>query len=117
MTVFQSGYYSKGFTFTQASNGAALNITGWTFHAQFRTSLTDPTVQLDLTTANGGFAVTDGVNGRVELRITKTQAALLPKGKLVFDVFRTDAGAAPNGTDPVFQFSGSLQVGQAVTRP
>lgn len=108
--AYQSTYVVKPFLFTQG--GVPINITGWVFRAQFRltTDSADPAL-LELTTANGGFAVTDGPGGRLEMRITSTQMNTLPAGTIHFDVMRTDATPGP-----IRQFGGKMKVRKPVTR-
>lgn len=107
--AYQATYYAKVFVFKQ--NGVPINISGWTFRAQFRAQVTDTAVLLELTTANTGFAITDAVNGKVEMRITSAQLNAMPVAVAVFDVMRTDASPGP-----LRLFGGKLKVKQPVTR-
>lgn len=108
MAIYQGTQYSKSFQVVNSA-GAAVNITGWEFEAMFR-DRNDTEVVLTLTTADGGFTVTDGAAGEFTMLITAAQTAELPKAKLVFDVLRTE------GSDPVFFFAGKILVKQPVTR-
>jgi hypothetical protein len=103
-TIYQGTAHTIGFVFT------GQNITGWQFQASFKESRNDTTALVTLSTGNGGFVVTDGAAGRVEMRLTPTQTELLPVGRVVYDVLRTDLA---NG--PVYYFGGDLKVKQAVT--
>jgi hypothetical protein len=109
MPVYQGTYYAVSFTFKD-SDDAVINITGYTFEADFKESRTDTAALVSLTTANGGFVVTDGPNGMMEMRLTAVQTALLPVGRIVFDVLRTDPASSP-----VYQFGGSFRVKRPVT--
>lgn len=111
MPAFQSDYYVRGFVLKDSNTAAPVDITGWALQAQVRENLDDVTALLDLTTANGGLAITSGVGGRFEIRITAVQTALLPVGRVVFDVRRTDITPGP-----LWLFGGSFKVKQPVTR-
>lgn len=110
MAAYQGTYYSKTFVFKDAETLEPLDITTWEFESTLRDRL-DTAELLTLTTANGGWAVTDGANGEAELRITALQTADLPVAKLVFDVLRTDASPGP-----VWLFAGRFSVKRPVTR-
>lgn len=110
MPAFQSDYYARGFVLKDRTTALPTNITGWALQAQIRENL-DEAVLLDLTTANGGLVITSGTGGRLEIRITAAQTALLPVGRVLFDVRRT--GITPG---PLWLFGGSFKVKQPVTR-
>jgi hypothetical protein len=103
-TIYQATAHTIGFVFT------GQNITGWQFQSSLKESRNDTAALVTLSTGNGGFVVTDGPNGRVEMRLTAAQTELLPLGRVVYDVLRTDQA---NG--PVYYFGGDLKVKQAVT--
>jgi hypothetical protein len=109
MAAYQGTYYTKTFAFKD-SDGVAVDITGWEFSADLRDRL-DTEELLTLTTANGGFAVTDGAAGLMVMSITADLTADLPVGTLVFDVLRTDISPGP-----VWLFAGKFKVRQPVTR-
>jgi hypothetical protein len=109
MPVYQGTYYAVGFNFVD-SNNVAVDITGWTFDADIKDNRTDTTALVNLTTANGGFVVTDGPNGRVEMRISAVNTALLPIGGMVFDVLRTDVASGPT-----YLFGGRFKVRRPVS--
>lgn len=110
MAIYQGDFYAARFKFADNA-GVAINITGWTFQAMLRAALADPAPLLTLTSANGGFLILDGPNGRLQLQITGTQALALPAGRVLFDVQRTDIIPGPT-----FQFGGYFLVKQPVTR-
>jgi hypothetical protein len=110
MAIYQSAAYTAQFTIND-QDGNPVNITGWLFHSMFRAELDDDPPLLDLSSANGGWVMLDPVNGRVQMQITKVQAATLPLGRVIFDVMRTDPALSP-----VYLFSGRVKVKEAVTR-
>lgn len=110
MPAFQGTYFSKTLTLKQ-SDGTPLNITGWALHMQVRVTKNDAAALLDLTSDNEGVVVTDGSSGQMQIRLTADDTALLPVGKVVFDVLRTDADPGP-----VWLFGGYLPVRKPVTR-
>ena len=109
MPAYQGTYYSKTFAFKD-ENEDPVDITGWEFSADLRDRVGTEEL-LSLTTANGGFTVTDGANGLVTMAITADQTAELPTKRLVFDVLRTDVTPGP-----LWLFSGKFTVRQPVTR-
>ena len=109
MPAYQGTYYAKTFII-QDSSGDPIDISTWEFESHLRDRV-DTAVLLELTTANGGWAVTDGPNGTVEMRITADQTAELPVAKLVSDVLRTDVSPGPT-----WLFSMKFSVKQPVTR-
>lgn len=110
MAVYQGTYFAQAFIIRDADTEAAIDITTWTFESDLR-DRNDSAVLLTLTTANGGWAITDAPNGVVEMRITAAQTEALPVAKLVFDVLRTDVSPGP-----VWLFAGKFSVRRPVTR-
>lgn len=110
MPVYRGTYYVKQFTFTDATTEDPIDISNWEFSSDLR-DRNDTEELLNLTTANGGWAVTDGPNGVCEMRITADLTAELPVAKLVFDVLRTDVSPGP-----VWLFAGRFSVKEPVTR-
>lgn len=110
MAAYQGTYYTVEFTF-EDQDGAPIDISTWTFKAQIRKSLADTVVLLELTTANVGFALIDGPNGRVQMKMLEAQTAALPVGGLVLDVLRTDAIPGP-----IWLFGAKMKVKEPVTR-
>jgi hypothetical protein len=109
MPAYTGTYYVKKFTIKNSTG--PINLTGWTFESKIR-DRNDTAVLLDLTTANGGWVVTDGPNGKLELRITAAQTAAFPvPSKLIFDVLRTDISPGP-----VYVFGARFSVKQPSTR-
>ena len=111
MAAYQGTYYAVPFQLLDDAGAPVADITAWQLSADIRDNKTDTAELLSLTTANGGLAVTNGPQARFELRITAVQTALLPLGRMVFDVLRTDASPGP-----VYLFGGSFPVKQPVTR-
>jgi len=112
MPAYQGTYYEKSFTIKDRSTGTAINITDWEFEAHVKDNRNDDDALVTLTSANGGFQLIDGANGRVKLVMTEEQTALLPVGKMVFDVVRTAPEPAP-----LWLFGGSFKVKRPVTIP
>jgi hypothetical protein len=110
MSIYQGTYYARTFAI-EDTDGNPVDITGWEFESDFRTRASSTTELLNLTTAGGGWAVTDGPNGQLEIRITAIQTEALPTGRLYFDVLRTDIV-----TGPRFMFQCRVRVRQPVTR-
>ena len=110
MSVFRGAYFARGFILKTAA-GVVIPITDWTFESDIRVKLDDAVPLLTLNTANGGFAITDGPSGRFEFRLTAEQTAVLPAGRFIFDVLRTDAVPGP-----VWLFGGKFTVRNPVTR-
>lgn len=109
MAIYQSTAFNVIFTIKQ--NSTAVDITGWTFEADFRTSADSSTTLLTLTTANTGFTITSAGSGLVRMTLTAVQTAMLPVGKVVFDVMRTDISPGPERL-----FGASTKVKLPVTR-
>jgi hypothetical protein len=109
MAIYQGTYFVQSFA-VKTTSGTAVDISGWEFEADFRDRVDSEQV-LNLTTDNGGFIVTDGINGIFEIRILPEDTLTLPVRKLIFDVFRTDTDPGPT-----FFFRGRIPVKKAVTR-
>lgn len=87
----------QGTTFSEAPvwkiNGVPVNLTDFTAKMQVRTSPDDPSVLVELSTANGRITI-DGAAGRILLSLDKTTTAGLAVGQYVYDLKLT----APDGT-------------------
>ena len=110
MAIHKGTYWTGHFTLKDTS-GAVINISGWEFEADLRYAIEDDSAALRLTTANGGFAVLDGPNGRLEMRVSEAQSSSLEEGKILFDVLRTDAVPGP-----IWLFRAMVPVKLSVTR-
>ena len=80
----QGATFSRVITY-QGSEGAPVNLTGYTARMQVRATTEDAAVLLSLTTENGGIAL-GGAAGTVTLLATATQTAAMPSGELVYDI-------------------------------
>lgn len=89
MPAYQGITYVRLFTICRCIDNSPIDITGWEFLSQIRDSREDETVLMELSTANGGWTVIDGPNGRLQMSI-RPEMGTLPVGKMVFDVLRTD---------------------------
>lgn len=110
MAAYQGTYYTAQFQLAN-SDGSAINISGWTFEAEFRVQLSDVAPLLTLTTANTGFSIVNASTGVFQMAITSVQTLALPTGGVLFDVLRTDASPGP-----LYLFGGRLRVKEPVTR-
>lgn len=112
MPIYRGTYYTRTFQFTDEA-GAALDITGWEFQSYWRAGKSDTgDPLLDLTTANGGWLVTNGVGGLLQLKILAAQTPLLTGSKAFFDVLRTDPTPGP-----IWLFEGNVPVKNPITTP
>jgi hypothetical protein len=110
MPAYQGTYYVKQLTFTDSA-GDAVDISSYEFEMDIRDQADDSASLVTLTTANGGLVVTDGPAGELEIRITAVNTLLLPVGKMVFDILRTDSSPGPT-----WMVGGSFKVKQPITR-
>ena len=69
----------------QGSEGAPVNLSGYTARMQVRATAEDGAVLLSLTTENGGITL-GTTAGTVTLLATATQTAAMPAGELVYDI-------------------------------
>lgn len=110
MPIYRGTYYTRTFVFTDEA-GDPLDITGWEFQSMWRAGKNDPNPPLlDLTTANGGWTVTNGPGGLLQLKILAADTSLLTGGKAFFDVLRTDAIPGP-----IWLFEGNVPVKGPIT--
>lgn len=110
MAAYQGTYFTQPITLKDKGTGVALDITGWTFKAEFRVDVDDTNPALTLDSTAGGFSIIDAANGRVSMNVDLTTNTLAP-GKYQFDVLRTDCTPGP-----IWLFGGSILVRQPVTR-
>jgi len=111
MPIYRGTYYPRVFAFTGVG-GAPVDITGWEFQSHFRASKDAPDPPLlDLTSANGGWVVTNGPGGLLQMNILSAQTELLTSSKVYFDVLRTD----PN-PGPIWLFEANVPVKEPITR-
>lgn len=110
MAIMQGTFVQK-YINIKASDATPIDITGWALRASLRKTPTDPIVLSELTTENGGFVLVDAPNGRLAFVLDETLTAILPVGRIHFDVLHENG---PSG--PVWIFGGSFIVKQPVTR-
>lgn len=112
MPAFQSTRYTRNVMLKSQSTGGPIDITGWEFRGMIRDARDDPNPPLvELTTANGGFIIVDGMNGRLQFTLSPLQTAGLPIGRMMFDVERTD-----HIDGPIWLFELSFQSKKPITR-
>ncbi len=83
-TVDQGSVFSVVLVYTD-SNGAAINLTGFTAAMQLRQNYNSTTADLTLTTANGGITIV-GATGTVTVSMTAAQTGDLDPGFYVYDL-------------------------------
>lgn len=110
MPIRQGTFYSRTFLLTNP-DGSPVDITGWEFQSDFQASKeADAATLLSLTTANGGWVVSNGPGGVLVMNITAAQSEALPEQKVYFDVLRTDANPGP-----IYLFEASVPVKHTLT--
>lgn len=109
MAIFKGHHYTATFTLEDDA-GAAIDITGFTFEADFRQNIDDEEPAFTLTTGDG-FTTLDAPAGRLQMDITAARTEMLELGRVLFDV--THANASPG---PDWMFRCSVKVKQSVTR-
>lgn len=109
LTIPQGATFRYKFAWVDAKK-RAIDLTGFTARMQIRSSVSDPTVLVELTTENNGLIITPAT-GIVALHMSATQTADLNWTKGVYDIELI----AVNGE--VYRLvSGSVTVLQEVTR-
>jgi hypothetical protein len=91
------------------SNQRPISLAGYTARMHVRPSVESATLTIALTTENGGI-VLDAETGRIELRLTATQAAALVAGAYVYDL------ELVNGATVTRIIEGAFTVRAEVTR-
>jgi len=80
---------------TIQANGAALNLTGYSFKSQINFE-----TPIEFTSGGGAIVVTDAVNGIVQLNMSSTTTAAFPTNYVPWDFWMI----APNGAEtPLIQ--------------
>lgn len=80
----QGATFSRQLTWTD-SNGAAVNLTGYSARMQLRTSVQNESVVLELTDTNGRISL-GGAAGTITLTITAADMTTLTAMKYVYDL-------------------------------
>lgn len=91
------------------SNGAAINLTGYTAAMQLRQNYNSDDAVLTLTTSNGGIVITGNL-GKLVLSATATQTGALDAGYYVYDLEIASGGVVTR------LFQGQITVAGEVTR-
>lgn len=91
-----------------------VDLTGYVARMQVRGEQAASSVLLELTTANGGIAITDAAQGKFELRIKAADTSALTFDSGVYDLEMV----APDGPDNTVTrlLAGSVSVSPEVTR-
>lgn len=111
MTIHRGTVWSQVFQLKNKTTGVPFDISSWTFKAEFQKNVSDDVALVSLTSANNGFSIVDGPNGRFRMVIDDSETSVLPIGRIVFDVWRTDQLDGPR-----FLFRGHLRVKESVNR-
>jgi hypothetical protein len=85
MATISNLYVDAGATYSNiitvtASNGQALDLTGYTVASQMRKSYSSSTVYAFTA------SVYDAANGKIRLQLTSTQSEAIPAGRWLYDV-------------------------------
>jgi hypothetical protein len=78
ITTENDADFIRGFIYRYMPSGTPVDLTGNTLQMGVRANATDIEEQLLLTTENGGFVITDPVNGSFTLTILQAQLERLP---------------------------------------
>jgi hypothetical protein len=111
MPAFQGTRYTRNVALRSCSTNAPINIESWEFRGMIRDSRNDPEQLITLTSANGGFNIIDAVNGRLQFTLSPAQTIILPVGRMMMDVERTD-----HIDGPVWLFELTFQSKTPITR-
>lgn len=84
INVDQGSTWNLSLTYVD-SNGAAVNLSGYTARMQVRPSLESATTTASLTTENGGIAITAATGG-IALTLSATATAAITAATYVYDV-------------------------------
>lgn len=110
MPIYRGLAYTRTFLFTK-EDGSPEDITGWEFLSDVKAKRDDPDPPLViLSTANGGWTVSDGAGGKLTLLFSALQTPLLLPAKVIFDCIRTD-----NDIGPLWIFEATVPVKNPVT--
>jgi hypothetical protein len=93
MATISNLYVDAGATYSNiitvtASNGQALNLTGYTVASQLRKSFQSSI------SYNFSASIFDAVNGQIRLQLTPTQSEAIPAGRWLYDVEITSQSGA-----------------------
>jgi hypothetical protein len=112
MTIYRDTVFAQTFRILAGVPETPVNLTGAAFTAWIRQNIEDPDPPLlMLSTTTFGLTITDAINGRLQLKLTKAQTHSLPLGLVVADFMRTDLADTPQR-----YFGAVFEVKEAVTR-
>lgn len=92
LTIYQGATFRKRLRWTDKATGAPIDLTGCTARMQVRAEVDSPTVQLNLTTENGGITL-GGTSGTVDLLSAETDTAAMQWDGGVWDLEIVHPGA------------------------
>lgn len=93
LIIDKGDYYEKSFIW-QDSNRQPYDLTGYTARMQCRKTYKNTTKILDLTTENGGLAIT-ALEGKIEIIISDTITSAITDQMGVYDLELVDASGNP----------------------
>lgn len=112
LTFYQGATYRRSFQWQTGATPSPVNLTGYSARMQVRRKLSDPDPPLlELTTQNGGIAITNAAEGRFELFVSASDTAALSFRSGVYDLELV----APSG-DVIRLFEGNAILSPEVTR-
>jgi len=85
LDVEQGATFSKLMTWYQEDGISVIDMTGCTAKSQWRTSVDDPTVLMELSTENGRISI-DVPKGQIKIHLTKDETAALTFTSCVYDL-------------------------------
>ena len=109
MAAYQGTYYDQTFILKD-ENGTVINLTGYTFEADVRSSV-DSTTTLFTLTSGSGLDIVVAASGTLKVSLTAARTLLCAVGSVVLDVHHLNASPGP-----IFLFRVKLKIKQSVTR-
>ncbi len=107
--AYQGTYFEQTFIIKD-ENEVVIDLSGYTFEADVRSSVTDTTTLVTLSTG-AGIDIVSAAAGSLKVSFTAAQTLLLPLGRVVFDLHHLNASPGPT-----FLFRATVRVKQSVTR-
>lgn len=109
MTLYQGTTFRKTLIWKTGDPAVSVNLSGYTARMQARRKLSDPEILFELTTENGGIALTSA-EGKITLYLSDVQTTAL-EGRAVYDL----EVVAPNN-DVIRLVEGRITISPEVTR-
>jgi hypothetical protein len=109
ITVENDADFYRQFAY-QLVDGTPIDLTGLTMLMGIRRLAADVTEEMELTTENGGLAITDPPNGKFTVLITQDQLVHLPLGDFEHSLILL------NGSARYRMWSGALTINAGASR-